>query len=150
MKNRETETWKKIYDFIEKRSKVDDKDYIRIKRELYEYYDDIREEMMRDNIPFIIPGIIFHSLVSYINKIDEEVGCDVSVINIDDARKETERLRDWEHSLVMHASNNRDMFRGTIDTWWNNVINSDRITSKAKEYLRNVLIEMRSRYPYKK
>lgn len=150
MKNRETETWKRIYDFIEKRSKVDNKDYIKVKRELYEYYDEVREEMMRDNIPFINPWTILHSLVYYINKLDEEAGCDASIMNMDGARKEADHLRDWENRLVMHVSNNRDMFRETVDTWWSNVTNSDRITSKAKEYLRNILIEIKNRYPYKK
>lgn len=53
-------------------------------------------------------------------------------------------------SLVMHASNNKDMLRGTIDAWWNNVMGSNRITYKDKEYLRDVLVRIKDRYPYKK
>lgn len=150
MKNKEIETWKRIYDFIKQRSKVDDKDYIKIKRELYEYYDDVREEMMREDIPLINPWLILHSIINYINELDEETGCEASIMNMDGVRKEADDLRDWENKLLMYVSNNRDMFRDTVDKWWSNTINDDRITSRAKEYLRNILIEIKGRYPYKK
>lgn len=64
----------KIHGFIDGRAKADSEGYAVLKRELNEYYDDIREEMMRDNIPFINSWTILHSFIYCINKLDEEYG----------------------------------------------------------------------------
>lgn len=64
----------KIHGFIDGRAKAGSEGYAVLKRELNEYCDDIREEMMGDNIPFINSWTISHSFIYYINKLDEEYG----------------------------------------------------------------------------
>lgn len=147
MRNIENEMWKRIHEFIDGRAKADSEGYAVIKRKLNEYYDDIKEEMEKDNVPFINTWIILHSFIRYINGLDGEKS---AVINMDGAVKEASRLCDWEKRLVISASNNRELFRSVIDTWWHDAVGSDRITCKAKEYLRCVIMQIKNRYPYKK